>query len=54
MEGIVTSLTTAITTMIASCMDFVGDLLPIALPLVGAGIVIAFALKYTKKITGKA
>ena len=54
MEGITTALTTAIGTMATNCMDMISSVLPVALPIVGAGVVVTFGLKTFKKVTGKA
>ena len=48
------ALTTSLQTTITETMTMLSSLLPIALGLVGAGLVITFGLKFFKKITGKA
>lgn len=48
------SLISALTTVANDCLSFVGSALPIALPVVGAGVVVAFGIKTFKRITSKA
>lgn len=48
------SLISALTTVANDCLSFIGSALPIALPVVGAGVVVAFGIKTFKKITSKA
>lgn len=59
MEGttvvsIADALTTALQTAITETMSMIGSLLPIALGLVTAGIVIGYGIKLIKRVTGKA
>lgn len=51
---ITTALTTAATTMISDSMSMIAAIVPIVLPLVGAGILIAYGVKFIKRITSKA
>lgn len=51
---IVEVLTTATTTVVNDCMDAIAAILPIIIPLVGAGLTIAFVVKFVKRISGKA
>ena len=48
------SLISALTTVANDCLSFVGSALPIALPVVGAGVVVAFGIKTFKRVTSKA
>lgn len=54
MEGITTALSSSIGTMATNCMEMIASILPVALPIVGAGVVVGFGLKMFKKVTGKA
>lgn len=53
MEGVVTALTTSFTSVASSITGIIGDVLPIALPIVGAMIVVTTGIKIFKKITSK-
>ena len=48
------SLISALTTVANDCLSFVGSALPIALPVVGAGVVVAFGIKTFNRVTSKA
>lgn len=49
-----TSLVAAVTEMAGSIGDAISQVIPIAIPLVGAGLVITIGLSVFKRITGKA
>lgn len=49
-----TTMTESFTTMINDCMSMVAALVPIVLPLLGAGLVVAYGIKTFRKITAKA
>lgn len=49
-EAIISSLSTTVT----DCLSLVTSALPIALPVVGAGILVAFGIKTFKRVTSKA
>ena len=51
---IVEAMTTATTAIVNDCMDAIAALLPILFPVVGAGLTIAFVVKFVKRISGKA
>ncbi len=53
MEGVVTALTTSFTSVASSIMGIIGDVLPTALPIVGAMIVVTTGIKVFKKIVSK-
>ena len=46
--------TTVSQTVANDCLSFLTSALPIALPVLGAGIVVAFGIKTFKKVTAKA
>lgn len=50
MEGIVSALTTSFTSVGTSVTGIMGDVLPIALPVVGGMIVIRVGIKIFKKV----
>lgn len=51
--GDVTSaLTTAITTIASDAMGAISAILPVALPIVGASLVVTIGLKVFKRVTG--
>ena len=51
MEQITTAFTEGVGTIASDATGVVASVLPIALPVMGIGIAIALALKYTKKVT---
>ena len=53
-ETITTALTTATQTMITDTFSAIAAIVPIVLPLIGASIVIAYVIKFIKRITSKA
>lgn len=55
MEGsaIVTGLTTAFGTVAGDCTSAITAVLPIALPVMGAFVVIGIGIKIFKKVTGR-
>ena len=54
MDGVTTALTTSFTSVATALTGVIGDDLPIALPVVGAMIVVTVGIKVFRKITGKA
>lgn len=48
------SLLSSMKTVANDCLSFLTSALPIALPVLGAGIVVAFGIKTFKKVTAKA
>lgn len=48
------SLLDSMQTVVNDCLSFLTSALPIVLPVVGAGIVVAFGIKTVKKVTAKA
>lgn len=53
METITTALTTAFTDVAGDCMDAIAAVLPVALPVMGAIVVIGIGIKIFKKVTGR-
>lgn len=53
-SAIVTALTESLSTVASDCLSFLTSALPIALPVLGAGIVLTFGIKTFKKVTSKA
>lgn len=53
MEGITTALTTGITTIGTDAMSAVAAVVPVALPIFGAIVVVSIGLKVFKKVTGR-
>ena len=53
MEAITTALTSAVTTIGTDAMDAVAKVLPAALPIFGAIVVVGIGLKVFKKVTGR-
>lgn len=51
MEGIITSLTTGVTTIATDAMSAIAAVVPVALPIAGAVIVVGIAMKAFKKST---
>lgn len=51
---ITTALTTATQQMITDSMAMIGTLVPIVVPLLGASIIVAYGIKFIKRITSKA
>lgn len=48
------SLLDSMTTVASDCLTFLSSALPIALSVLGAGIVVGFGIKTFKKVTSKA
>lgn len=44
----------SMTTVANDCLSFLSSALPIALPVLGAGIIVTFGIKTFKKVTSKA
>ena len=53
MESVTTALTTSFTAVANSITGVIGDVLPIALPVVGAMIVVTTGIKIFKKVVSK-
>lgn len=53
MDGVVTALETGLTTIGTSCTEMIAKALPIALPVVGAILVIGVGIKAFKKVASK-
>lgn len=53
MDGIISALTTAMTTIKTDFFTALTSILPVALAIVGAGIVIVLGVRYFKKIANK-
>ena len=53
MEEVKTALTNSFTTVASSLTGIIGDVLPIALPVVGAMIVVTIGIKIFKKVVSK-
>lgn len=51
MTGLVTNLVTGITGFAQSALSAIGQVVPVALPIFGAGVVIAIAIKTMKKLS---
>ncbi|MDK2964716.1 hypothetical protein [Lacrimispora sp.] len=52
MEAVTTALTSGIATIAADALSAVGSVIPVALPIVGAIVVVSLGLKVFKKVTG--
>ena len=50
---VVSALTAALTTTATECKDAIAAVLPIALPVMGAIVVVGIGIKIFKKVTGK-
>ena len=53
MADVATALITALTSVASGATDAIGDILPIAAPVLGAVIIIRLGIKAFKSITGK-
>lgn len=53
MDSIITALTTAMTTVKTDFFSALGSILPVALAIVGAGLVVVLGVRYFKKIANK-
>lgn len=53
MQDVVTGLTTGISNAATDMMSAIGDILPVALPVMGAIAVIGVGIKVFKKVTGR-
>lgn len=49
MEGIVTALVTAVTTFASSAMGAIASIVPVALPIMGALVVVGIGIKTFRK-----
>ena len=54
MEGVITSLESAFTEIGGNLNTVIGDVVPIAVGIVGTVMVVTFGLKMFKKLTGRA
>ena len=54
MDAVTTALTSSFTTVANSLTSIIGDTLPIALPVVGAMIVVNIGIKVFRKVTSHA
>lgn len=54
MEAVTTALNTAVGEIVSSTMGLIGSILPLALPVIGAIIVVKFGIKLLKSLTSKA
>lgn len=50
---VVTALTGALTTTASQCQDAIAAVLPVALPVMGAIVVVSIGIKIFKKVTGR-
>lgn len=53
-SAVVSAITAGATSAAGEGMTAITSVLPIAMPLIGAGVVITLGIKYFKKVTGKA
>lgn len=53
MEGVTSALTTAFTSVASSLTGLIGDVLPIALPVVGGVLVVGVGIKIFKSVVKK-
>lgn len=53
MEGITTALTAAITTFASDAMGVIAAIVPVALPIMGALVVVGIGIRTFKKFTGR-
>lgn len=53
MNAVVDALTSSMQTTADGCMDAISNVLPVALPVMGAIVVIGIGIKIFKKVTGK-
>lgn len=51
MADVITALTTAVTDFAGNAMDVIGDVIPVALPIMGAIIVVSIGVRVFKKFT---
>lgn len=51
MEGVTTALTTGITTIASNATDAIAKVLPVALPVMGAIVVVTIGIRVFKKFT---
>lgn len=54
MEGLTTAMTTAFTSVVSDVTTAMTSIAPIALPLVGVGLVVTIGLRFFKKVANKA
>lgn len=53
MNGLITSMTGAFTTMASDAMSGIGAVVPVVLPILAAIIVIGIVIKVVKRVTGR-
>ena len=53
MEGVITALETSLTTVSESCLTMISKALPLALPIVGAVVVIGVGIAIFRKVVSK-
>ena len=51
--GVTTALTSGITTIAGDAMSAIASVVPVALPIMGAVVVVGIGIKVFKKVTGK-
>lgn len=51
MEGVTTALTAGITTIASSCTDAISKVIPVALPVMGAIVVVTIGIKVFKRFS---
>lgn len=54
MESVTTALTTALTSTATGITDALAKIAPVALPIIGIGLVVTIGVKFFKKIASKA
>ncbi|HJB49044.1 MAG TPA: hypothetical protein IAA40_06570 [Candidatus Olsenella excrementigallinarum] len=54
METVSTALVTALTTTATGITDALADIAPVALPIIGVGLVVTVGVKFFKRIASKA
>lgn len=53
MDSVVTGLTTGISDIATQAMSAIGAVLPVALPILGAVVVVGIGIKLFKKVAGR-
>lgn len=49
-NAVVTAMTTAVTTIASDCLSAIGAIIPVAAPILGAGLIITIAIRTVKKM----
>lgn len=52
-SDVTTGMTTGLTTIASDCMSALGQIVPVALPVMGAIVVISLGIKIFRKVTGR-